>query len=203
VDPAKWNKDIHTLLAIDPAYGSVSKYGIVMTQYIDGKIVVIYAKEYTKPDYSDMIAEVWRLSRLAGGVTNILVDASAPEVIASIRREFRKDLYSDNYIQEVITEAKEFNIPIENRLFVVPKNFKESRAMLQHAVMLLDDNSPSSSSSGSNEGLIAIPSQFQDLVVALRTATAEEWKLSKPDSSHNDLLDSLLMCLSVYRFKKR
>ena len=70
--------------------------------------------------------------------------------------------------------------------------------MLQHAVMLLDETSP-----GSNEGLVAIPSKFQDLIVALRTATAEEWKISKPDSSHNDLLDSLLMCLSVYKFKRR
>ena len=55
-----WTKGVHTLLSIDPVYGSVSKYAIVMCQYLDQKIVVIYAKEYTKPDYSDMIDEVFR-----------------------------------------------------------------------------------------------------------------------------------------------
>jgi hypothetical protein len=63
-DPNQWTKGVHTLLAIDPAYGSTSKYGIVITQYLSGKIVVIYAKEYTKPDYSSMIDEVFRLSHL-------------------------------------------------------------------------------------------------------------------------------------------
>jgi hypothetical protein len=63
-DPNQWTKGVHTLLAIDPAYGSTSKYGIVITQYLSGKIVVIYAKEYTKPDYSSIIDEVFRLSHL-------------------------------------------------------------------------------------------------------------------------------------------
>jgi hypothetical protein len=72
-----------------------------MTQYIEGKIVVLYSKAYTKPDYSDMINEVFKLSRQVGGVANILVDSSAPEVIASIRRAFHKDQYSDNYLKEI------------------------------------------------------------------------------------------------------
>ena len=110
ITPENWTKGVHTLLAIDPAYGSTSKYGIVMTQYLSGKIVVIYAKEYTKPDYSDMIDEVFKLSRLVGGVTNILVDSSAPEVIASIRREFRKDQYSENYLKEVAANCKKLPI---------------------------------------------------------------------------------------------
>jgi hypothetical protein len=55
ISPDNWTKGVHTLLAIDPAYSSSSRYGIVMTQYLNGKIVVIYAHEYTKPDYSDMI----------------------------------------------------------------------------------------------------------------------------------------------------
>jgi hypothetical protein len=191
--PENWTKGVHTLLAIDPAYGSTSKYGIVMCQYLDQKIVVIYAHEYTKPDYSEMIDEVFRLSRQVGGVTNILVDSSAPEVIASIRRSFHKDQYSDNYLKEVVANCKKYNVPIENRLFVVPKSFTmEGRQMLQHAVSIMDIP----------EGAIAIPSQYQDLIVACRTATAEEWKLDKPNTSHNDLLDSFLMCLSVYKFSK-
>jgi hypothetical protein len=144
-----WTKGVHTLLAIDPAYSSSSKYGIVMTQYLNGKIVVIYAHEYTRPDYSDMIDEVFRLSHLVGGVTNILVDSSAPEVIASLRRAFHKDQYSENYLKEVVTNCKKYNVPIESRLFVVPKSFAmEGRQMLQHAVSIMDIP----------EGAIAIPS---------------------------------------------
>ena len=140
-----------------------------------------------------MIDEVFRLSHLVGGVSNILVDSSAPEVIASLRRAFHKDQYSDNYLKEIAENTRKYNIPIENRLFVVPKSFStEGRAMLQHAVSIMDIP----------EGAIAIPPQYQDLIVACRTATATEWKLSKPDTSHNDLLDSFLMCLSVYKFTK-
>ena len=197
VNQSNWNTgvSVNTNLAIDPAYGSTSKYGIVMTQYLDGKIVVIYAHEYTKPNYSDMISEIFRLSRLVGddGVSNIIVDSSAPEVINSIRREFRKDQYSEQYLKDIAANCKKWNIPITNKLFVVPKSFStEGRSMLQHAVNILD----------LPEGVIAIPSKYQDLIVGLRTATAEEWKLDKVNSSHNDLIDALLMCLSVYRFSK-
>jgi spermidine/putrescine-binding protein len=68
----------------------------------------------------------------------------------------------------------------------------EGRQMLQHAVSIMDIP----------EDAIAIPQQYQDLIVALRTAVADEWKLDKPSTSHNDLLDSYLMCLSVYKFSK-
>jgi hypothetical protein len=39
--------------------------------------------------------------------------------------------------------------------------------MLQHAVSIMDIP----------EDAIAIPQQYQDLIVALRTAVADEWKL--------------------------
>jgi hypothetical protein len=68
----------------------------------------------------------------------------------------------------------------------------EGRQMLQHAVSIMDIP----------EGAIAIPSQYQDLIVGLRTCVAEEWKMDKPNTSHNDLVDSFLMCLSVYKFSK-
>ena len=163
-----------------------------MTQYIGGQIVVIYAKAFTKPDYSEMINEVFKLSRQVGGVANILVDSSAPEVIASIRRTFHKDTYSDNYLQEIVKNAKTYNIPLERRLFVVPKNFREGKQMLQHAVELLDEPS----------GLIAIPAVHEDLITGLRTAVSDEWDLDKKKSVNSDLIDAWLMCLSVYKFSK-
>jgi hypothetical protein len=75
-------------------------------------------------------------------------------------------------------------------LFVVPKYFSiEGRKMLQHAVTLLDNP----------EGFVAIPKRHEPLLVALRSATADEWKLTKKDSLHNDLTDAFIMALSYYR----
>jgi hypothetical protein len=90
-DPKMWRQDVPTVMALDPAWGSTSKYGVVILQFIDQKIVVHYAAEYSKPDMSEMISELWRLYRQCGHVTNIMVDSNNPEVIGTLRREFRKD----------------------------------------------------------------------------------------------------------------
>jgi hypothetical protein len=75
-------------------------------------------------------------------------------------------------------------------LFVVPKYFSiEGRQMLQHSVTLMDNP----------EGFVAIPKRHDSLLVALRSAVAEEWKLTKKDSLHNDLTDAFIMALSYYR----
>jgi hypothetical protein len=53
---------------------------------------------------------------------------------------------------------------------VVPKYFSiEGRKMLQHAVTLLDNP----------EGFVSIPERHESLLAALRSATADEWKLTK------------------------
>jgi hypothetical protein len=41
-------------IGIDPSYGS-SNFAIVATQYVDGKIQVIAAEEYQRPNFTDMI----------------------------------------------------------------------------------------------------------------------------------------------------
>ncbi len=73
---------------------------------------------------------------------------------------------------------------------MVPKYFSiEGRKMLQHTVTLLDNP----------EGFVAIPKRHDSLFVALRSAMADEWKLTKKDSLHNDLMDAFIMALSYYR----
>jgi hypothetical protein len=185
-----WHKDAPTVMALDPAWGSTSKYGVVITQFIDRRVVIVYAHEYSKPDIFDMVLELRRLSNQIGHVTNILIDSNNPEAISSIRSEFRKDQYSEQGIKDIIINCRKYNTPIENRLFVVPKYFSiEGRKMLQHAVTLLDNP----------EGFVAIPKRHESLLVALRSATADEWKLTKKDSLHNDLTDAFIMALSYYR----
>ncbi|MFL6471450.1 MAG: hypothetical protein ACJ71H_11435 [Nitrososphaeraceae archaeon] len=49
-----------TSMGIDPAWGS-SAFGIVITQWVDHHIQIMHAKEYTKPDYNEMLSTVYSL----------------------------------------------------------------------------------------------------------------------------------------------
>jgi hypothetical protein len=42
---------------IDPGFGT-SKSGVVVYQYLDGRIHVIHAEEYDRPDYATMIKTI-------------------------------------------------------------------------------------------------------------------------------------------------
>ena len=66
-------------IGLDPGFGS-SNFAIVATQLVDGKIQVIHAEEYNRPNFTDMISEVWKLKQQYEHVTNIYVDAANPEV---------------------------------------------------------------------------------------------------------------------------
>ncbi|MFL6419052.1 MAG: hypothetical protein ACJ71P_06515 [Nitrososphaeraceae archaeon] len=47
-------------MGIDPAYGS-SAFGIVVTQWVDGIVQILYAEEYHRPDYNEMLSTVYGL----------------------------------------------------------------------------------------------------------------------------------------------
>jgi hypothetical protein len=45
-------------MAVDPSYGS-SNFAIVASQLVNGKIQVIAAEEYQRPNFTDMIERIW------------------------------------------------------------------------------------------------------------------------------------------------
>ena len=47
-------------MGIDPAYGS-SAFGIVVTQWEDNHIQILYAEEHHRPDYNEMLSTVYGL----------------------------------------------------------------------------------------------------------------------------------------------
>jgi hypothetical protein len=53
-----------------------------------------------------MVLELRRLSNQIRHVTNILIDTNNPEAISSLRREFRKDQYSEQGIKDIIIDAE-------------------------------------------------------------------------------------------------
>jgi hypothetical protein len=54
------------------------------------------------------------------------------------------------------------------------------------------------------DSLVAIPEKHKELLLALRSAQAVEWKLDKTsgESLHTDLTDSFIMALSYFRMAK-
>ena len=60
--PSQINPHAKKSIGLDPSFGS-SKFGIVATQLVDGKIQVIHAEEYERPNFTDTINVVWQLKR--------------------------------------------------------------------------------------------------------------------------------------------
>jgi hypothetical protein len=183
-------------IGIDPGFGS-SEFAIVATQLVDGKIQVIHAEEYERPDFSDMISELWSLKQQLGHVTNIYVDAANPVVWQSLKREFDEP-FDQQHVKEKFAYARKYKLHVEDSMFIVPVPFAiEGAKMLQHTKWLLDEKEEDGSS------LLAIDRErFHKLVTALRTAVANEYRLDKEQTSYNDILDAFRLALQFYKRSK-
>jgi hypothetical protein len=182
---------------VDPAFGGNSEFAIVATQLVNGKIQVIYADSYDRPDFSDMIEEVWALKQKCGHVSNIYVDAANPEVVQALKQEF-EERFDEQYIRDQFAYCRKYNVHIEDHMFIVPVPFSvEGAKMLQHTKWLLDEREEDGSS------LIQIDRErFHKLVTSLRTAVANEYKLQKEETSYSDLLDAFRLSLQFYKRTK-
>ncbi len=80
------NKYAQQSMGIDPGFGS-SPFGIVIVQFSDGVLQVLYADEFERPRYEDMINRVANLYQEFTNFKNIFVDAANPELISSLKRE--------------------------------------------------------------------------------------------------------------------
>jgi hypothetical protein len=194
-NPQNIHQNVKKSIGIDPSYGT-SNFAIVATQYVAGKIQVIEASEYQRPNFTDMIGKIWQLKQRYGHVSNIYVDAANPEVWQALKREFG-DNYNDQWVRDQIAECRKYNLHIEVRMFVVPVPFSvEGAKMLQHTKWLLEEKEEDGSS------LIAIHPSFDKLLAALRTAVANEYKLDKTETSYDDILDAFRLSLQFYKRTK-
>jgi hypothetical protein len=131
-NPSQINLNAKKSIGVDPGFGS-SKFAIVITQYVDGKIQVIHAEEYDRPNFSVMVNTIWRLKQQCGYISNIYVDAANPEVWESLKREF-DERYDNQYVRDLFTYCKKYNLHREDRMKIVPVPFSvEGAHMLQHA----------------------------------------------------------------------
>jgi hypothetical protein len=195
-NPLEINPNAKKSIGIDPGFGS-SNFAIGTTQLADGKIQVIHAEEYGRPDLSEMISEIWQLKQLFGYISNIYVDAANPVVWQALKREVDEP-FDEKTIREKKAYAMKYNLHIEDQMRIVPVPFAiEGAKMLQNVKWLLEEKDEDGSS------LLAIDRErFHKLVTALKTAYAIEYRLDKEQTSYNDILDAFRLSLQFYKRSK-
>jgi hypothetical protein len=143
-------------MGIDPAYGS-SAFGIVVTQWVDNHVQILYAEEFHRPDYNEMLDTTYSLMSKYN-VDSVYIDGASPSFIRSLKLRIGEDPDYD----KVIERAKKEGLGDGTQdMRIVPINFsKDHKPMLGHAKLILE----------SEGGRIAINPVFDKLITSLRTA---------------------------------
>ena len=182
-------------VGIDPGYGS-SAFGICVTELVDGLVNVVYADEFVKAEFNQMILTTIDLLDKYGitfeGRSRIFVDGNNPSFIRSLKDRIGEDANYEQttaYLKQSYGTAN-FNLTsLIHNMFVIPVPFsKEHKSMFSHCKQMMEyDN-----------GRVAINPQFTKLITSLRTAVADEWSLDKDATSHDDLMDAFRMSLMFW-----
>jgi hypothetical protein len=186
-------QDTHKSLGIDPGFGS-SKFGIVVTQLVPGNehkgieqcIQVLYASEFERPSFSEMIDKILNIHRNFV-VDKIYIDAANPEIITAVKTAVGDRPDYERQIANLKTRHQKY-LDLATFMNVIPKSFgTDGREMLAHTKAWMDKN------------YVAIHPSFHKLIIALRTAVSTDGLLSKQETSHDDLLDALRLSLCYYK----
>lgn len=170
-------------MGIDPGWGS-SAFAAVVTQFQDGEVQVLEAKQWEKVDFNKVLKEI-STTITKYDPTKIYIDGANPSFIRSLKLELNEDPEYEKLIEYYNHTKCDWTLNMR----VLPVSFaKENKAMLGNCKMILES------------GLIAIDPRFDKLIISLRTAVANEMKLDKQQTSFNDLLDSLILALHEYQF---
>ena len=177
-------------MGIDPAYGS-SAFGIVVTQWVDDHIEILYVEEYHRPDYNEMLSVVYRLMTKYN-VDKVYIDGANPSFIKSLKLQIGEEA---DYAKVIARYKSEGLGDATKDMKIVPVNFnKEHTAMLGHCKMILEDD----------RGKIAInQDRFDKLITALRTAVDNDGTLDKEATSYNDIFDAFRLALKFYAYQQQ
>jgi hypothetical protein len=113
-------------LEIDPAFASAgSKFGIVVTEYRDGIIRVLYAEEFANATAQGMlgtIREIRQRFMIFGDDFRIYVDAANPAFIRSLKLDIGEYV---NYEKQLHEEAKDDINKLQYYMKVIPVSFNK------------------------------------------------------------------------------
>jgi hypothetical protein len=181
-------------MGIDPGFGS-STFAIVIIQFSDSILQVLYADEFERPRYEDMINKVANLYDMHTNIKNIFVDANSPELISSLKREVTNERDNWAWVQEKMADCKKHHLDLNRHMKVVPVPFStEGKNMLIHMKELLEFEDP----------IIAINPKFEKLTTSLRTAISDDLgKLDKEATSYDNVLDAFRLSLQMFKLKEK
>jgi hypothetical protein len=99
-------------------------------------------------------------------------------------------------MKNTIAICKEYNILIEERMFIVLLNFQSMpKQLLQHCKWLVEETDET------GRAIVAINSQKYDKLVTAWTAITIENSLQKEQTSYHDILDASRMCCHTSKEK--
>lgn len=167
-------------MGLDPAWGSDSDFGIVITQKRNNKAEVFHAENVSKPRFHEVISHIMQLKQ-QHHVTKIYIDGANPLVVRELKKRIGEYEHYDRYTEDQLWSMRTGDMQI------IPVNFQKRHVqMLQWTVELMQ------------KGMIRIHPSLSNLVISLRTAVATEGKLNKDETSYNDLLDGLRLSMLNY-----
>jgi hypothetical protein len=180
----------YSSFGFDPGLGS-SPFGMVVTKYIDKKIVVVHAKEYDRPSHKGMVKEaVILMNKFRSKEQNkAYVDGWNAGWIRALKEDIKE--YTDYHkfakdrMKRLVFSAKGMK--------VAPINFNEyGNKMLEHMRLLFEKNK-----------IVIDRNKFPELVTSLRTAQIDDQtgKLDKDHTSFDNVFDAFRLNLINYRFK--
>ena len=164
-------------------------------EHSDGIIKVVYAEQFERSSFNDMVQKVWEIQNMVGGkqaLDNVYIDAVNTEFIEAVKQELGEDS-NWSRVHEKILHCRKEGLNLSDYMRVVPVSFaQEGASMLTHCKNLLEHE----------DNLVAINPQFDKLITALRGAMAKEYKLDKNESPFNDLTDSFRLACKFFSLEK-
>jgi hypothetical protein len=168
-------------LGIDPAFGS-SRFAFVLTQMQNTRVEILYADEFDRPDFNEMIDKAWHMI-IKYHVNKVYVDAANPAIIAGLKRELGE---RTDYEEQIAFLKKHYTDP-KYWMQVLPVSFNsEHKEMLGNTKMFME------------KGMIAINPRFNKLITSLRTALEQDGVLDKVSTSYNDTYDAFWLAMKYY-----
>jgi hypothetical protein len=188
-DPEKINHSCAISMGIDPGFGS-SKFGFCVLMLEDDILKVVYAKEFDRPKYEDMLNLAVHLRGLYNP-QHIYVDGAKPDFIKSLKVQVREP--SD--YEKVMAQATHDKVDFEYRMKVIPVNFNEwGRELIGKCQNVL------------SKGWIAIDKvQHKELVIQMRMAKVKENGNLDKDEVGNvtyDVFDAFRLAMKMFNLPR-
>jgi hypothetical protein len=175
-------------LGIDPAFGS-SKFAFVASRLLHGIVEIIYAEEFEKADFGEMVRKAVQLMN-EHGIDKVFVDGSDPAYVRALKKLVGERVDYDDAMED----AKRQKLDYERLMKIVPIYFRgnslgEKNSMITHAQELVAD------------GNVAIDKRFNKLITQMRIATTnEKGAVEKEAGNTLDLIDAFFLSLRRYHY---